>query len=99
MLGNRRTESGSRLQTIIISECMCTMPVPVFSEAKSGSRQGKKCGCYVSKYSKSKKNYMLSVFANFFGFFLTPALGPESSGLNHTSVFEPKVSCWLTQSL
>lgn len=61
MLGNRRTENGSRAQTIIISECMCTIPVPVFSEAKSGRRQGKKCGYYVSKYRKSKQDYMLSL--------------------------------------
>jgi len=59
VLGNRRTENDSRVQTIIMSECMCVKLVPVFSEAKSCRRQGKKCGYYVSKYSRSKQNCML----------------------------------------
>lgn len=32
---------------------------------------------------------MRVVFVKFFGLFLTPALGPESNRLNHTSVFVP----------
>lgn len=55
------TENGSRVQTIIISQYTCAMPAPVFSEAKSGRRQGENYLYHVSKYSKSKQKCMLSL--------------------------------------